>query len=216
MIISTQKSLDEILSYLEKYKNIYLIGCGECATTCHTGGEEDLKILAEKLEAKGKNISGSTVIDAGCFDMAVKKDLRVNKEKMEKTDAILVLSCGAGTQAASNVSDIPVFPGTESHFLGNISRAGKFDERCSMCGDCILAYTGSICPVTRCAKGLLVGPCGGVSNGKCEVHPEKDCAWVAIYEKMKQREELSLLEKLEAKSYSKRQKPGNLDITERE
>lgn len=213
MIISSQKPLEEVLSYLEGKDTVYLLGCGECATTCHTGGEEDLKEYAKQLESKGKKVLGYSVLEAGCFDLGVKKELRTQKEKIDKTDAILVMSCGAGTQATSNVTDKAVFPGNNTHFLGNISRVGKFDERCSLCGECILAYTGGICPITRCAKGLLVGPCGGVNNGKCEVNSENDCAWVLIYKRMEDKGQLDMLKKLEPKNYSNSQKPGRIDIT---
>lgn len=213
MIIQKHKPLDEILSYLENKETVYLLGCGECATTCHTGGEEDLIAFTKVLEVNGKKVTGYSVLPSGCFDLGVKKELRLQKEKIEQTDAILVMSCGAGTQAASNVTDKVVYPGSNSLFLGNISRVGKFDERCSMCGECILAYTGGICPVTRCAKGLMVGPCGGVNNGKCEVDSNNDCAWVQIYKRMEQLGELEMLKKLDPKNYAKTQKPSRHDIS---
>jgi hypothetical protein len=80
-----------------------------------------------------------------------------------------VLSCGAGVQTVADATSKPVFPGLESVFLGNVVRHGVFEERCQMCGDCVLDLTGGICPVTTCPKGLLNGPCGGMWDGMCEV-----------------------------------------------
>lgn len=215
MIITTKKPFEDILEYLAPYENIYLIGCKECATTCETGGVKECEEMTELLTSHGKTVTGYAMIQAGCFDLDVKKHLRIDKEKLDKTDAILVLSCGAGTQSAAEVSGIPTYPGTDSNFLGNIKRTGQFDERCSMCGECVLAYTGGICPITRCAKGLLVGPCGGVNNGKCEVDSEKDCAWVLIYNRLNELGQINKLkEPLTAKDFSKTLKPKSLNIRE--
>lgn len=213
MIITTTKPLDEILDMIAPHKKLFLVGCKECAATCETGGEKDVLEMAEILKSKGKEVVGYTMIQAGCFDLDVKRHFRESKEALDKAEAILVLSCGAGTQSAAEVSNLPAYPALNTHFLGNIKRTGMFDERCSLCGECVLGSTGGICPITRCAKGLLVGPCGGVNNGKCEVDPEKDCAWVLIYQRLADLGQLDKLHKpMKEKNYSKAQKPHSLNI----
>jgi ferredoxin len=215
MIITTTKSLEEILDSVSQYKSLFLIGCKECAATCETGGEKEVQEMAKVLESKGKTVTGYAMVQAGCFDLDVKRHLRMGKEQIDKTDAILILSCGAGTQSVSEVIDLPAIPALNTHFLGNIKRTGQFEERCSLCGECVLASTGGICPITRCAKGLLVGPCGGVNNGKCEVDSEKDCAWVLIYNRLSERGQLDQIkDPLTAKDFSKAQKPKSLKLGE--
>jgi hypothetical protein len=82
-------------------------------------------------------------------------------------------------------------------FVGEVVRLGKYEEKCRACGDCVLEYTEGICPVTRCSKGLLNGPCGGYSkDGKCEVDPERDCAWVLIYKRLKERGHLDKMRRI--------------------
>ncbi len=184
MIITRQKSFEEILKYLEGEDRIYILGCGECSTQCHTGGEEDIKDMKERLEGVGKEVIATTLIQAPCQELDTERILRKNKEFVASSDGILVLACGAGVQAVSEAVDRPVHPGCNSMFLGNIRRHMHFYEKCSMCGECVLNDFGGICPVTRCPKGLLNGPCGGVVNGKCEVASEKACVWVQIYERM--------------------------------
>ena len=70
---------------------------------------------------------------------------------------------------------------------------GTWLEMCAGCGDCILHLTGGICPVARCTKSLMNGPCGGTNDGKCEINPETECGWVLIVNRMK---ELGTLDKL--------------------
>ena len=98
-------------------------------------------------------------------------------------DAVVGMSCGDGVQVAAKFSDAPVYPSNNTMFLGESVRFGLFEEACHLCGDCVLGTTGGICPISRCAKSLVNGPCGGQKNGKCEVNPENDCAWIKIYER---------------------------------
>ena len=58
--------------------------------------------------------------------------------------------------------------------------------------------------MTACTKSLLNGACGGASNGKCELDPEKDCGWELIYESLRQKNQLDKLRRfIVAKDYSK-------------
>ena len=70
-------------------------------------------------------------------------------------------------------------------FMGGPTEQGVWEERCQGCGNCMLEYTGGICPITRCAKQLMNGPCGGTDEGGfCEVDPETPCAWHDIWKRM--------------------------------
>jgi hypothetical protein len=149
--------------------------------------------------------------------LGTKVELKPFKEAMDKTDCIIVMSCGAGTQTAVDLyEDKAVFPANDSLFLGNMTRLQIFDERCSLCGKCILDKTGGICPITACPKGLLNGPCGGCKDGNCEISPDIKCAWVRIYERMKKLDKLQEFCEvtLEAKDWSASQKPRALTARE--
>jgi len=203
MIITKQKSFGEITGYLSSYTTIFIAGCSECATLCQTGGEEQVKEMKEKLERAGKSVSGWIVLDPACHVLNNKKFFRERKDQLSLADCILVLACGNGVQAVSNSIDKVTFPGCDTLFLGEIKRFGNFEERCQMCGQCLLEKTAGICPVTRCAKSLLNGPCGGSKDGKCEVDPEVDCAWQLIIDRLSAQGKLDqLMEIIPPKDWS--------------
>lgn len=184
MIITRQKELQKILEKLNDKKRLFLVGCAACATKCATGGEEQVDVFAGVLKQQGKNVVGSAVLDTPCDMRIVRRDLAQNG-KVLQSDGLVLLTCGAGTQAISQViENKELIPVLDTLFLGTIERLGNFNQYCSLCGECILDETGGICPVTRCAKGLLNGPCGGSVNGKCEAHSDNDCAWVLIYKRL--------------------------------
>jgi ferredoxin len=185
VIIAKKKPIQEIIDSLEGDETVFIVGCGECATVTQTGGEKEVAEMKAALEGAGKKVLGVDMVAAGCQELDLKRILRQHKEEAAETDAFVVLSCGAGTQSVREGTDKHVVPGTDSLFLGNIQRAGNYEEKCSLCGKCVLDEYGAICPVTRCAKGLLHGPCGGTNHGKCEVDPDKDCAWVLIHQQLK-------------------------------
>ena len=185
MIITEQKQFEEILHSLEGHERVFLIGCGICATTWSTGGEKETREMAERLTEAGKECTGWIVTEESTCDVRTTRLLlKRNKEQVESADALLVLSCGAGVQTVGALVDVPVYPALNTLFLARIQNLSVCDERCRLCGQCILAETAAICPVTLCPKGLMNGPCGGYEDGKCEVDRERDCAWVAIYERM--------------------------------
>lgn len=185
MIITKQKPMEEILENLKDIQKIYLTGCSLCATSCMTGGEKELIKMKEDLEKQGKKITGYTVLDPSCNKLQVKSALKKQKEAVEEAQAVLSLACGDGVQTVAGVlQEKPVYPANDTLFIGEVERIGHFTEACRACGECELAWTGGICPVTKCAKGLLNGPCGGAKNGKCELNPENDCAWILIYQKL--------------------------------
>lgn len=211
MIVSKQKPFADILDAVRDESRIFLIGCAKCATVCKAGGEEEIWRMQEELTAAGKEITGSMVIDETCHMLRAARDLRSKKEMVEDAEAILVLACGAGVQSVSSASGKKVVAGLDTLFLGNIRRFGQFEQKCSLCGECILNATAGICPVTVCPKGLLNGPCGGMDNGRCETDPDSECAWCQIYNRLMSRGEQWKLERIgPPKDFSKKLKPGKL------
>ena len=187
MIVTTQKPLDEVLDYISPYSRISIVGCDGC--TQPPRGLREAKTLSQLLELGGKLRGKDFAIKAAtlpkqCDSYLVASTL---KPLLDGAETALSLACGIGVQTlAEHSSGIPVFPAQNTHFMGAEEReAGALEERCAGCGNCLLALTGGICPVARCSKGLLNGACGGSKNGKCELSPERDCAWVLIYERLK-------------------------------
>lgn len=217
MIVTKQKKIEEILSNLKDEKNIFLIGCGECSTTCKTGGEKELIEMKEKLIASGKNVTGFVVPKAPCVASQVIASCAKNRKALEVSDSILVMACGLGIQSVkANIRDKKeVYTGCDTLFISTLDKTGNLlFERCSACGDCVLDLTACICPVTRCPKSLLNGPCGGSSHGKCEVDRDKDCAWILIYNELKEKGKLDNMKKIQkAKDYSNSIKPRLKAIT---
>jgi ferredoxin len=147
MIITTQKSIEEIMKYLAPYSNILIVGCGTCATEVQTGGEKQVGELADRL--RGRWFVETMMIEAPCDARLARRDWRKIKRSGKDFDALLILGCGAGVQTLSDVVDLPCFPGLETHFLGKVERIGLYYERCKACGECYLGETAGICPVTR-------------------------------------------------------------------
>ena len=216
MIITKQKKLKEIIKYLGGEKKIFLMGCGECSTTCKTGGEDEVKNIEEALEKEGKVVTGYSIPSAPCVAAKVKLELAKHRKAIESSDAILVLACGLGIQSVKENMRVqkPIHVGCDTLFMGAIDSGGSFLERCSACGDCVLEQTAMICPITRCAKGLINGPCGGQSKGKCEIDKDMDCAWILIYNELKAQGRLHLLkERRPPRDHSKSSKPRQLKLT---
>ncbi len=196
MIIVQQKPFEEIFENTEKLQNLLVVGCDGCAAIIQVGGEKQAEILKTLLEMhrkiKGANESRIKAISIlrQCDRQIAASSLR---PLVEDYDALISLACGVGVQTlASLYPEKLVIPANDTKFLGmHDTKEGKFYEMCRACGDCILYETGGICPITRCAKSLLNGPCGGQAKGKCEVGGwKKDCAWVLIYNRLKERNRL--------------------------
>ena len=204
MIFTQNKPIDEVLESLGKEKNIFLLACNGCAEACETGGEKGLSTMKAELEKAGKKITGTCLVDFLCNKMLVTMRLSREMDKIQSADSIVVLTCGIGVQAVSTVVDKVVHPADNTVSLGGLQGLWPSDERCQACGDCALDYTGGICPIAFCAKGLLNGPCGGAQDGKCEVDPEKDCGWQLIYERLQKVGRLENLKKIhKPRNYSK-------------
>ncbi len=213
MIISQQKPFETILSSLGESRTVFIVGCAKCATVCKSGGEEEVWQMQEALIAAGKEITGSIIIDEACHMLRVSRDLRSRQQMVDAADALLVMACGAGIQSVSAVAPQKTIAALDSLFLGNIRRLGQFEQKCSLCGECILTETAGICPVTSCAKGLLNGPCGGMEDGSCEIDPDSECAWAAIFSRLSGPGELDRLSTFAPpKNFARTPKPGRLKI----
>lgn len=196
MIIAQQKPLEETRRMIAPYQRVLIAGCGTCMTVCDVGGEREVSYLRNALqlaEAKSGNIThnfSEYTLKRQCD----REFLDLLGDKVGDIDAILSLGCGIGVQAiAEHFPDTPVLPGVNTSFMGMAREWGVWDERCAACGDCRLEETAGICPITRCTKGILNGPCAGSKNGKCEASKDMDCAWVLIFKRL---ERLQQLEKI--------------------
>jgi len=198
MIVADSKPLAEVFGYIQDYRKVLVLGCGECVTVCQVGGEKEVAVLAQALRLKaqteGKQIEFTeNTVTRQCEPEFVDPLM----DDLGDIDAIVTLACGVGCNFVSERSGaIPCFPGVNTTFMGATIEHGKWQERCLGCGDCILDLTGGICPIARCPKHILNGPCGGTNDGMCEVStPENpiECAWAQIYERCK---ELGTLERL--------------------
>lgn len=195
MIVTTQKPLDEIMSFISPYKSILIAGCDGC--TQPPRGVKEAETLSQLLELAGsiKNKTfqfKTTTIAKQCDSYLLKTNF---EPLIQGHNAVLSLACGIGVQEIARIfPQVPVFPAQNTHFMGAEEREGGYlEERCGGCGNCYLAGTGGICPVVRCTKGLLAGACGGSRNGKCEISQDKDCGWILIYERLKTLNKLDLL-----------------------
>ena len=195
MIVAEQKPLDEIKDLLGEARRVLIVGCGTCVTVCFAGGEKEAGILGSllrmsaKMESRPKEVSEVTVQRQCEWEY-----LDAIRDRVAEADIVLSLGCGVGVQAlAERYPAAVVVPGLNTKFMGLPLEQGVWAERCAACGQCLLGLTGGICPIARCAKQLLNGPCGGSSRGKCEVNPDIDCAWQLIYDKLKAQGRLHLL-----------------------
>ena len=196
MIVGEQKPLEEIEKLIAGVENLLILGCRTCVTVCFAGGEKEVAILANLLRLKGRPAS---ITEATVERQCDQEFFEEVTEKIEAADAVLSMACGAGVQMLARLfPDKPVYPAVNTCFIGLVEEQGKWLESCLACGDCKLGKFGGICPVTRCSKGLLNGPCGGSVDGKCEVDPENiDCGWQLIYDRLAKLGQLGNLAELE-------------------
>jgi ferredoxin len=200
MIVAEQKTLEEIKSLIGNAQNVLVVGCGTCVTVCFAGGSREAAILssslrmASRLENNPKNVSDVTVQRQCEWEY-----LDSIEEQVKEADLVLSLGCGIGVQAiAEHFPNTWVVPGLNTKFMGLPTEQGVWQERCAACGDCILGLTGGICPIARCSKSLLNGPCGGSEDGHCEISDEVPCAWQLIYDRLSSLNKLEVLMDLQA------------------
>jgi len=197
MIVAERKPLEDIREMIAGYKKILIVGCGTCVTICWAGGEKEVAVLSSQLRLASKKDRNELEILEATIERQCEKELvEALKDKVQQVEAVLSMGCGAGVQPIAEIfPDTPVYPALNTTFVGMPEGEGVWVETCRACGDCFLDKTGGICPIVRCAKGLLNGPCGGTNNGKCEVDPEKDCAWTLIYQRLERQGRLDVMRK---------------------
>jgi len=222
MNAQTPKPFEEVLEYLRGKKKIVLMGCGGCSTIFHTGGPKEIDEMAERLAKEGKEVIGRIKLPFAVFACYLPMSsmfLKEHRGEIEECDAMLMQCCGDGAQVVREYVEEemgivkPTYPATNALGFSGGGPA-SFKEECQACGECELGKTAGICPLVQCPKGLLNGPCGGTTiDGKCEVDPTRDCAWVMIYRRLEKLGALDELVEISAPhDWSKAVRPRTLEV----
>lgn len=187
MIVADKKPMEEIIEDIKNHENVLILGCNECVTVCEAGGKKEVGILASALRMYFLNQGKKIKIDEETLERQCDHEyLEEIRNVIDQYDAVVSVACGVGVQfMAEKYHSTPVYPGVNTCFMGATEERGLWTERCQGCGQCILSRTGGICPVSRCAKRVMNGPCGGSSKGMCEINKELVCAWQLIVERLK-------------------------------
>ncbi|MDX9785305.1 MAG: methylenetetrahydrofolate reductase C-terminal domain-containing protein [Desulfobacterales bacterium] len=198
MIVADKKPIEEIIEQIQNHERILILGCNECVTVCEAGGKKEVGVLASALRMYFMNQGKQKSIDERTLERQCDHEyLEELRDSVDNYDAVVSIACGVGVQfMAEKYHSLPVYPGVNTCFMGVTEKRGLWSERCQGCGQCILASTGGICPVSRCAKRILNGPCGGSSKGKCELRSDTECAWQLIVDRLKALGRLDDYEKL--------------------
>ncbi len=206
MITAQWKPMPELVDSLRGRRKVLLVGCATCVAECAAGGEREVETLAPLLRMALKNEGQDTEIIARTLERQCEPEFVDElSDAAGEVDAIMSLACGIGMQlVAETFPQVAFYPGVNTTSLAIREEPGLWTSRCAACGDCVLGYTFGLCPIARCAKSLLNGPCGGTrANGKCEINEDIDCIWNRIVERAKARGELeSLGEIKKAKDWS--------------
>jgi ferredoxin len=187
MIVARQKPIEEVLEFVQGYEKILIAGCNECVTVCEAGGQKEVGLLGAALRLYFLNRGRSVQVSEVMAERQCEAEFVLPLEDLVRShDAVLSLACGAGVQfLAERFMGVPILPGVDTVFMGVTEERGVWSERCQGCGQCVLASTGGICPVARCSKRMLNGPCGGSTGGHCEINKEIDCGWQLIIDRLK-------------------------------
>jgi ferredoxin len=216
MIIAEQKPLEEIQELVADAEKVLVVGCGTCVTVCFAGGEKEAGIMATSLRMASKlNDAAKDVTHTTVQRQCEWEYIDAIKGEIDDADVVLSLGCGIGVQAlAERYPESVVVPGLNTSFLGLPTEQGVWEERCAACGTCVLGLTGGICPIARCAKQLLNGPCGGSQDGVCEINPDTACAWQLIYDRLEAQDRLHMIMEIQpAKDWSTSRDGGPRKIT---
>ncbi|RJR30531.1 MAG: hypothetical protein C4576_33465 [Desulfobacteraceae bacterium] len=211
MITGEQKPIEEIRGMIEPYERILVLGCNSCVAECAAGGEKETGMLASALRMAARMEGKKSVIQERSLDRQCVKEFVIRIDDIiDQYDAILSLACGAGVQAVGDMyREVPVIPALNTEFLGETRDQGYWVENCLGCGDCMLYQFGGVCPLARCSKQLMNGPCGGSKEGICEVRPDLPCAWQEIIDRLDRFGDLRRLEKIvPPKNWSKKNAGG--------
>ena len=198
MIVAERKSIPELVGMLQPHTKILVLGCGTCVTVCLAGGEREVSIIASALriasrvQGLGLQVAELT-IERQCDNIFIESAA----EAIQQADVVLSIGCGAGVQAIAERFQKPVYAGLNTTFIGILEERGVWTEKCAACGACVLHKYGGICPITRCAKHMLNGPCSGSREDRCEVNADRPCAWQLIYRRLKEIDQLDRLTAME-------------------
>ena len=200
MIVAEQKSLAEIQRMLKGKKKVLAVGCGTCVSVCFAGGSKETGALASMLRtAAAVNGEELEVHETTVQRQCVQEFIQPLGDNVEKYDAVLSMACGVGVQTlAERYKSTRILPGLDTNFMGQPTEPGIWEERCVGCGHCVLEYTGGLCPITRCPKQLMNGPCGGAENGMCEVDSSMPCIWTKIWDQAENLEIMDMLMDVQA------------------
>ena len=199
MIVAERKTIPELVGILHDHKKILVLGCGTCVTVCLAGGEREVSIISSALRIASKVES----LDFEVEELTIERQcdnvfIETAADAIQRNDVVLSLGCGAGVQAiAERFNQKPVYAGLNTAFIGILEERGLWTEKCAACGACVLHKYGGICPVTRCAKHMLNGPCGGSREDRCEVRSDRPCAWQLIFHRLKDIGQLDRLKTIE-------------------
>ena len=185
MIIADRKPLEEIQEMIKEYDNIMLVGCKGCVTVCNVGGLKEVEILASTLRIARKKEGRPLQIEERVLERQCDPEyVEQLRDSYNKFDAVLSMACGVGPQFLSTAyPDQRFYPMVNTTFMGGAVQHGIWEERCAGCGTCVIHYFDGMCPIARCSKSLLHGPCGGSAGGKCEVSKDIECIWDNIVRK---------------------------------
>ena len=184
MIVMRLKPIAEIRKMVSRHSRVLLVGCNSCAAVSLAGGETEVETLVETLRLASAQFGPATKFSGAMLQRQCEPEF-VEKLDLESCDAVLSLGCGAGVAFLASSEGVPVYPALDTLFIGAAMGTGSWQAECSACGKCVLGETAGICPTTRCAKGIMNGPCGGVKDGRCELG-DRDCAWVQIYDRLEE------------------------------
>jgi ferredoxin len=198
MIVGNRKDFGEIVEKLGSLRRVLVLGCNECVTVCGVGGEREVAVLASELRLFWKKEGETFEIREHTLERQCDYEyIDAIRGFAADYDVILSMACGAGVQYVAEVYKPKlVIPAVNTTFLGVTLEQGVWSERCQGCGSCILDMTAGVCPIARCAKSLLNGPCGGSSGGKCEIDKETDCAWQLIVDRLKESGQMERYEEI--------------------
>ena len=198
MITIEQKGLEEIQKMTKGYNRLLVVGCETCAAISFAGGQRQVAELASAIRmARKTSEDQGEVLEEAIARQCEPEFVDLIRDEVAGCDAVLSLACGAGVQLlAERFKDKVILPGCNTTFLGVTEELGVWSERCAGCGNCILDKTAGLCPIARCSKQLLNGPCGGSMNGKCEISKEVDCVWQLIIDRLTRLNRLEMLEEI--------------------
>jgi len=211
------KPVEEILDSLADARSVFIVGCTGCPIGCDVGGQKWIDEMVAALSGAGKTVTGSALLELLCNKALVGIKLGRMVEDVLAAEAVLVGSCGVGVQAVGNMVARRAVPAMNTVCLGDYQGLWPSEERCAECGECLLAFTGGLCPITLCAKSLVNGQCGGTGDdGSCEVSRDHPCGWQLIYERCKELGRLDDLRRMsEPRDYRKRAIPDSIRKTTR-